>query len=261
MCVYFALSKPVNKTKKVHLCPEKSIYHMSNSWFRFKQFNIEQERCSMKVGTDGVLLGAWFPVHAGCSVLDIGTGTGLIALMAAQRGAGRVTAVEIDHDAAEQARENAALSPWAEKIDVQCKDIADFNGEFKYDRIVCNPPYFRDSLRSPDSGRNTARHNDALSYETLASCAAKLLADDGMLCLVLPYDSVGEFVKCAAAQGLDLFVRTDVVTTPGKAPKRSLVAFKRNSTTLKTDVLEICGFDGKETADYINLVRDFYLKY
>ena len=261
MCVYFALSKPVNKTKKVHLCPEKSIYPMSNSWFRFKQFNIEQERCSMKVGTDGVLLGAWFPVHAGCGVLDIGTGTGLIALMAAQRGAGRVTAVEIDREAAEQARQNVTGSPWADSVKVECADIASFVAESRFDRIVCNPPYFRDSLRSPDSGRNTARHNDALSYETLASCAAKLLADDGMLCLVLPYDSVSEFVKCAAVQGLDLCIRTDVVTAPGKEPKRSLVAFKRNSPSLKTSVLEICGSDGNETAGYVELVRDFYLKF
>ena len=234
---------------------------MSNSWFRFKHFNVEQERCSMKVGTDGVLLGAWFPIDRGCCVLDIGTGTGLIALMAAQRGAGRVTAVEIDHDAAEQARENAAGSPWADIIDVRCTDIAHFTAVSGYDRIVCNPPYFRDSLRCPDSGRNTARHNDTLSYETLALCAARLLADDGMLSLVLPYDSVNEFIKCAAAQGLDLCLRTDVVTAPGRAPKRSLVAFKKNSPSLKTSVLEICGSDGKETAEYVNIVRDFYLKY
>ena len=141
----------------------------------------------MKVGTDGVLLGAWFPLQEGCTVLDIGTGTGLIAIMAAQRGAGRVTAVEIDPDSAVQARANAANSPWADRIDVVCSDIALFNAGFRYDRIVCNPPYFRDSLRSPDSGRNTARHNDSLSFETLSACASRLLADSTMAVVEICY--------------------------------------------------------------------------
>lgn len=215
----------------------------------------------MKVGTDGVLLGAWFPLQEGCTVLDIGTGTGLIAIIAAQRGAGRVTAVEVDPDAAVQARANAANSPWADRIDVVCSDIALFNAGFRYDRIVCNPPYFRDSLRSPDSGRNTARHNDSLSFETLSACASRLLADDGRLCLVLPRDAVETFSKCAAAQGLDMCHRTDVVTVPGKSPKRSLVEFGRSCSGLETDVVSICGSDGMETSEYVNLVKDFYLKY
>ena len=215
----------------------------------------------MKVGTDGVLLGAWFQMQKGCSVLDIGTGTGLVAIMAAQRGAGMVTAVEIDPDAAGQARSNAANSPWADRIDVVCSDIALFNAGFRYDRIVCNPPYFRDSLRSPDSGRNTARHNDSLSFETLSACASRLLADDGRLCLVLPRDAVETFARCAAVQGLDMCHRTDVVTAPGKNPKRSLVEFGRNCSGLETDLVSICGSDGKETSEYINLVKDFYLKY
>lgn len=215
----------------------------------------------MKVGTDGVLLGAWFPMNEGCTVLDIGTGTGLMAIMAAQRGTGRVTAVDIDPDAAGQARANAANSPWAERIDVVCSDIALFNAGFRYDRIVCNPPYFRDSLRSPDSGRNTARHNDSLSFETLSDCASRLLADDGRLCLVLPRDAVETFSRCAAAQGLYMSHRTDVVTAPGKTPKRSLVEFGLNCSGLKTELVSICGSDGMETSEYVNLVKDFYLKY
>ena len=215
----------------------------------------------MKVGTDGVLLGAWFPVNAGCSVLDIGTGTGLVAIIAAQRGAGSVTAVEIDADAAEQARINAANSPWADRIVVLRADIADFIGEYKFDRIVCNPPYFRDSLRCPDPGRNTARHSDSLSYETLAACAARLLADDGLFCLVLPYDAVETFAKCALAHGLEMCRRIDVVTVAGKTPKRSLVAFGRHCPHLEMDMLEMSGPDGKDTPEYVALVRDFYLKY
>lgn len=234
---------------------------MSNSYFQFKQFRVDQDDCSMKVGTDGVLLGAWFPVETGCSVLDIGAGTGLIALMAAQRGAGRVTAVEIDPLAAEQARRNAGNSPWAGRIEVVNADIAHFTAESGYDRIVCNPPYFRNSLRCPDSGRNTARHNDSLSYETLALCASKLLVRDGLLCLVLPYDGVEAFTRCAAQAGLEMCSRTDVITAPGKTPKRSLVVYGKGFRTLVAGVLEICGSDGNETSDYINLVKEFYLKY
>ena len=193
----------------------------------------------MKVGTDGVLLGAWFPMESGKSVLDIGTGTGLIAIMAAQRGAESVTGVEIDPIAAEQAYKNALNSPWTEKIIIECADISHFNAGCGFDRIVCNPPFFRDSLRCPDPGRNIARHNDSLSYEKLAECAANLLAPDGLLCLVLPYDAVDVFARCALNEGLNLCKRTDVVTAPGKAPKRSLVAFESQCRPLEKDILSI----------------------
>ena len=234
---------------------------MSNQHFDFKRFRIEQERCSMKVGTDGVLLGAWFPMKSGVIVLDIGTGTGLVAIMAAQRGAGRVQAVEIDPAAAEQARQNAANSPWNDRINVKCTDISDFTADFKFDRIVCNPPYFRDSLRCPDSGRNTARHNDSLSFETLVKRSEALLSPDGLLCVVLPYDAVEVFVKCALVAGLNLCLKTDVITAPGKSPKRSLLAFGKECVALKTQVIAICDSDGKESQEYVGLVRDFYLKY
>ena len=234
---------------------------MSNQYFDFKRFRIEQDSCSMKVGTDGVLLGAWFPLEPGMSVLDIGTGTGLIALMAMQRGAGSVTAVEIDPDAAAQAARNVANSEWADKIKVVNADIAHFTVGSKYDRIVCNPPYFRDSLRCPDAGRNAARHNDSLSYETLARCSAALFAPDGLLCLVLPSDYVDVFAKCSALVGLYMSRRTDVVTAPGKLPKRSLVTFGKQCVELQKELLAMSGPDGNETAEYVELVKDFYLKY
>jgi len=215
----------------------------------------------MKVGTDGVLLGAWFPIKRGDKVLDVGCGTGLVAIMAAQRGAAGVTAVEIDPEASGQALLNAANCPWKELISVQCADFAHFTAKSSFDRIVCNPPYFRDSLRCPDAGRNTARHNDSLSYETLVRCSAPLLAPDGLLCVVLPYDAAGEFTRCALSVGLNLCFETDVVTAPGKRPKRSLLAYGLCCSGLRKDILTICGQDGKETPEYINIVRDFYLKY
>lgn len=215
----------------------------------------------MKVGTDGVLLGAWFPMESVKSVLDIGTGTGLIALMAAQRGAGSVVAVEIDPAAAEQAQQNVSNSPWVDRVAVRCTDISDFTAECGFDRIVCNPPFFRNSLRCPDAGRNAARHNDTLSYETLVRRSADLLAPDGLLCVVLPYDTADVFAKCASIAGLNMCRRTDVITAPGKTPKRSLMAFGKLNFEVRTDILTMCDSDGKETSDYIELVRDFYLKY
>lgn len=234
---------------------------MSNSWFRFKRFMVNQEDCAMKVGTDGVLLGAWADIRPGCSVLDIGTGTGVIALMAAQRGAGRVTAIEIDAAAAAQAAANAEGSEWAGQIEVVKCDLSDYHPDIKFDRILSNPPYFRDSLRSPDSGRNTARHNDSLSYEVLTACSVGLLADDGMLSVVLPFDAAGIFVRCARTAGLYPVRRTDVVTAPGREPKRSLLSFSATHSQPVTDVLCMRDSSGNESAEYINIVKDFYLKY
>lgn len=234
---------------------------MSNNWFRFKRFMINQEDCAMKVGTDGVLLGAWADIRPGYRVLDIGTGTGVIALMAAQRGAGHVTAIDIDEVAAGQAARNASGSEWGSRIDVVTCNIADYHTDVRFDRILSNPPYFRDSLRSPDMGRNTARHNDSLSYETLVSCSAKFLALDGLLSVVLPFDAVNDFERCSQAAGLYLARRTDVVTVIGHEPKRSLLAFGTVYAQPVIDVLNMRDDDGNESADYINLVKEFYLKY
>ena len=215
----------------------------------------------MKVGTDGVLLGAWADIRPGCSVLDIGTGTGVVALMAAQRGAAQVTAIEIDAAAAAQAARNAAGSEWAGNIVVIATDIADYHPDTKFNRILSNPPYFRDSLRSPHAGRNAARHNDSLSYETLVRCSAAMLSDDGEFSVVLPYDAAGEFERRARDAGLYMIRRTDVVTVAGHEPKRSLLTFSATYTQPECSVLNMRDEDGNESAEYIGLVKDFYLKY
>ena len=138
--------------------------------FRFKQFAVRQDRCPMKVGTDGVLLGAWAEVRPGDRrMLDVGTGTGLIALMLAQRSAARITAVDIDVECATQAAENFAASPWADRLDAVSVAVQRYDPVEKFDLIVSNPPYYVDSLLSPDEGRNTARHAAGLPFGELAA--------------------------------------------------------------------------------------------
>jgi tRNA1Val (adenine37-N6)-methyltransferase len=232
-----------------------------NSYFQFKQFVVNQEDCAMKVGTDGVLLGAWFDFKENGSVLDIGTGTGLIALMAAQRGADSVVAVEIDEKAARQAAENVASSKWKDIVTVVHSDIACFSDDKRFDAVVCNPPFFRDSLRSPDSVRSQARHNDTLSYEKLAEMANCLLSDSGLFSLVLPYDMADTFISVAAKNGLYLCKRTNVVTRKGNLPKRVLLSLCKQVKVCVTDELVMFDELNNETSGYISIVRDFYLKY
>lgn len=234
---------------------------MSNSYFEFKQFRVDQEKTPMKAGTDGVLLGAWFPLTPGMTVLDIGTGTGLIALMAAQRGALSVTAVEINPEAAAQACQNVANSRWNGVIRVENTDIAVFEPHCCFDRIVCNPPYFCNSLLGPDGGRNMARHTDSLSFDVLARCSYSLLKDNGILSVVLPTNAVGTFQKQAQLAGFCLLHITHVVTVSGKAPKRSLLSFSKQYVPMQSDTLNMRDSQGNETPEYIELVKEFYLNY
>ena len=138
---------------------------MPNPYFSFKQFTVYHDRCAMKVGTDGVLLGAWTDVSGARDILDIGTGTGLIALMLAQRSEAHIVAVDIDEDAVKQAKENVEKSPWPGRIEVERHDICCFNSDIRYDVIVSNPPYFFNSLKCPDGQRNIARHTVGLNFE------------------------------------------------------------------------------------------------
>ena len=158
--------------------------------FRFKQFSVRNDKSAMKVGTDGVLLGAWADVKAANSVLDIGTGTGLVALMMAQRCNANIDAIEIDADAFAEATLNFNESPWAERMKVIHDDFITFSKDcdLRYDVIVSNPPYFIDSLVCQEEKRKNARHTSSLSYENLIECAVKLLNDNGFICLITPSD-------------------------------------------------------------------------
>ncbi len=166
---------------------------MANSYFEFKQFKVEQSKVAMKVGTDGVLLGAWAGFDANpSSILDIGTGSGLIALMMAQRfTSALIHAVDIDSAACAQADDNFRLSPWSSRLSVSNKNISDVNLEDgKFDLIVCNPPFYSNAFKSVDNKRNVARHSVALPYEELFRCVSSLIVIGGLFSLIYPYEHV-----------------------------------------------------------------------
>ena len=235
--------------------------------FKFKQFTIHQDRTAMKVGTDGVLLGAWAPIAptAQC-ILDIGTGTGLIALMLAQRYPSlNITAIDIDKSSIEQATENIKNSPFARYITTHHTSLQSYNPEEKYDAIVCNPPYFVASLKCPDSQRTQARHTDSLSFDELLSHSARLLNDEGSLSVILPVTEGNQLIALASQYGFTLTQQVHVLPTPTSAPKRLLMHFTKKSMVNSQQsivdsqlIIELARH--QYTPEYITLTRDFYLK-
>ena len=233
--------------------------------FEFKQFKIEQDRCAMKVGTDGVLLGAWTPVeHHPFSILDIGAGTGLIALMLAQRSfAEQVDAFEIDEEAYEQAVENFENSPWNDRLFCYHAALDEFVAEIEdeYDLIVSNPPFYTEDYYSQNEQRDTARFEDAMPFEDLVEAAAVLLSETGIFSVIIAFKEEERFIALAKDCDLHPFKITRVKGTPATAVKRSLIAFSRNpETTLSTDELVIEISRHNYTPEYTELTKAFYLK-
>lgn len=228
-----------------------------HDYFQFKQFTVRQAGCAMKVGTDGTLLGAW--ARGGQRILDIGTGTGLVALMMAQRFVeAQVVGVDIDAAAVSQAQENVTASPFLERISIELADINNF-GAAPFDAIVANPPYFERSLTSPDSQRTLARHTTALSYGQLIAAACRLLADEGEFSVVVPADAQRRIESEAALAGLFKVRECLVKTTPRKAPKRALLAFRKHGAVLEQTVGIIEDALGMRSEWYQQLTNDFYL--
>ncbi len=237
---------------------------MSNPFFQFKQFTIRHDKCAMKVGTDGVLLGAWAGIESCNRILDIGTGTGLIAMMLAQRSKAVIDAIDIDAEACLQAQENTESSPFTERIKIWHSALSDFaqTGMGIYDLIVSNPPYFVDSLKCPDQKRNTARHTDTLTLEDLLQDSRKLLAPQGRIALILPYDQKERLADCIRTQNLFLSKETSVIPVPGAEPKRLLAELTAEAPVFPTysSQLTIEVARHQYTDEYVSLTKDFYLK-
>ncbi len=232
---------------------------MSND-FSLKQFDIRQDRTAMKVGTDGLLLGAW--AQGGSSVLDIGTGTGLIALMMAQRfPEAHVDAIDIDADAASQAEDNARRSPFADRVAVRCVSLQEYVAEREYDSIVCNPPFFTQSLQSPDSKRTLARHSIALPFDDLFRHARRLMSEDGVLSIVVPSDALSQIETAAVMNNLFLVRRCFVRTTRKKPARRLLLSFSQKPSPFHDEEGVIQEAVNEPSEWYRNLTCDFLLKY
>lgn len=228
--------------------------------FAFKQFTIRQDRCAMKVGTDGVLLGAWALLPPTGRILDVGTGTGLIALMAAQRTSAEVVGVEIDPDAAQQARENVEASPWAGRCTIVCSDIKSFESAERFDTILSNPPYYGGTLLPSGVQRVQARHTSSLPFDLLARAAKRLLKPDvGTLQVVLPVSEEDAFLTACAPCGLFPSRRTQVVTRRSKPPRRVLLSLSTKSSYTQEDELLLSEEDGSRSEAYKTLTKSFYL--
>ena len=245
--------------------------------FTFKQFEIQQDRCAMKVGTDGVLVGAW--AEGGQRILDIGSGTGLISLMMAQRfPEAQVWGIDIDPDACMQARENVAASPFADRVGISCCALQNLSEEHLvrgseelmemkegegnlFDAIVSNPPFFVNGLKNPDSKRAMARHSDSLPFSVLMRGVKRWLSDEGVFSAIVPADVLESFVSEAYCSGLSLVRQCGVKTVERKQPKRYLVAFSKRRAGMMDKCTEIMtDSEGNRSEWYAKITEEFYLE-
>ena len=227
--------------------------------FHTRQFDLHQEQSAMKIGTDGVLLGAWCALPHSGSVWDLGTGTGLIALMAAQRCGCTITGVEIDRASALEAAANAASSPWSDRVRIvhgDALELADTLGEA--DAIVSNPPYFDTTLKSPDLRRAGARHAGSLSPESLIELAAKKLSPSGRLSFIAPANQFNAIDAAVCFHRLNMQRVCMVSSREGKAPMRVLVQIGRTEMMIERTALQIRTDGGDYSPEYRVLTNDFY---
>jgi tRNA1Val (adenine37-N6)-methyltransferase len=236
---------------------------MSNSYFQFKQFTIEQDRCAMKVSTDACIQGAWTPVTSELkTALDIGTGTGLLSLMLVQRnGAVMIDAVEIDPMTTEQARENIAASSSGDRVQVIQGDIRQLTFDKKYDLIICNPPFFNNSLLGDKDARNKARHTLSLSFAELFDALKANLADVGYSSILLPTAEHQLWREIVEKNGWKIFHQLNIVPRVGEQPNRvvSLCGADTDKDIMVEDLVIRDKVDGY-TPEFVNLLKPFYLK-
>jgi len=238
---------------------------MSNQFFQFKQFTVFHDRCAMKVGTDGVLLGAWASVNKPGRILDVGTGSGLIALMLAQRSNALIDALEIDPESAAQAMENVKRSPWYNRISVVNDSFQNlYHTGLKYDMIISNPPYFSRSLEAPEPKRKMARHNSSLDAETLAQGVSRLLTPEGAFHIIIPSEAFTSLSSIMKKHSLMIFRQTNVFSLPGSKCIRVLAEFRNSDKKPEvkvTDLIIETGVRHSYSDEYKELTKEFYLNF
>ncbi len=236
---------------------------MGNNWFKFKQFTVYQDSAAMRVGTDGVMLGAWAQHPAPLRILDVGSGTGVISLMAAQRWSeARIDAIDPDLGAFEQSRSNFEQSLWGNRLAAHHIDLQHFEAD-TYDLIISNPPYFVNSLKNPDSAKSTARHSDTLPHNELVLHAARLLSAEGIVAVILPADLRQNLLEIAKQNGLSLHRIAEIFDRQGRNHIRIMAEFKKSVSTEPTEEqIYIRNVESNDyTEQYKTLTKDFYLKF
>lgn len=234
---------------------------MSNPYFQFKKFTIWHDKCAMKVGTDSVLLGAWAP-FIGNTALDVGCGTGILSIMLAGRSELDIHALDIDADAVSQTLENAAATPWKDRITAETADFCKWKDERVFDTILSNPPFYESQTLPPEKARMKARNTQSLSYGDLICQVARRLSPKGLFSMVLPASEERTLRGLAVEYGLHPVKSLKVTTVEGKVPKRLLITFTPESISLQEEQRCLCIHDasGAFTDEYKRLVGDYYLK-
>ncbi len=236
---------------------------MDSSPFRFKQFVVHQDKCAMKISTDAVLLGAWVKAGHAKKILDIGTGTGVIALMLAQKSVALIDAIEIDSESCTQARHNFGNSPWKGRLRVIHGYLQEYkkNSPIKYDLIVSNPPYFDDAYLASVETRNIAKHNETLSFDDIISGVNALLSEGGRFCVILPSMESGVFRSKAIQEGLYCSRIARVKTKTEKQEKRILMEFCNALSACVQEEFSIHDESLQYTKEFIELTKDYYLAF
>lgn len=236
---------------------------MANDYFTFKQFSINQGKTAFKVGTDGVLLGAYADINGAGRILDIGTGTGLIALMLAQRCEAEITALEPDSDSFEQACSNVGRSRWSNRIKMVKSSLQDYRpAGTRFDLIVTNPPYFTDSLKNPDDRKASARHNVLLNNDELLRGVSRLMEEEGRLQVIMPYAEGNVLIAEAQAYGLYCCDILKIKPLPSSEISRMILTFSRHRRKASEKFLTIeHGKRHEFTEEYIKLTKEFYIKF
>ena len=236
----------------------------SKSTFKFKEFSVKQDKCAMKIGTDAVLLGTWSSLENNpFSILDIGSGTGILSLMLAQRSSAEVIdAIEIDDDAYEQCVDNFENSHWGDRLFCYHASLEEFVEEIedKYDLIISNPPFYSEDYKTDNTQRDIARFSDAMPFGHLLESVSKLLSENGIFTVIIPFKEEERLIEIALNSGLFANRILRVKGNPISDIKRSLIAFSFKKKEIEMNELIIETSRHQYTEDYINLTQDFYLK-